>query len=199
VAQVAATGVLVPGLAGQTVAVDDLTALALAAQAGDRTALEQLVRRTQADVWRLSAHLVDRGSADDLTQDTFARAIGSLHRYRAEAPIKVWLLSITRRVCADAIRSTVRRRNLFARLPRPMAGEPAATGHSDLDALVDDLDPDRRAAFVLTQVLGLSYQEAADVCSCPVGTIRSRVARARDDLTTAMRAGGADGDAAAEA
>jgi RNA polymerase sigma-70 factor (ECF subfamily) len=180
------------------VLVDDLTALAIAAQGGDRTALEQLVRRTQADVWRLSAHLVDRASADDLTQDTFARAIASLHRYRGEAPIKVWLLSITRRVCADAIRSTVRRRNLFARLPRPSAGEPAATGYSELDALVADLDADRRAAFVLTQVIGLSYQEAADVCGCPVGTIRSRVARARDDLTAAMGAGAA-GDAAAEA
>jgi RNA polymerase sigma-70 factor (ECF subfamily) len=168
--------------------VDDLTELALAAQTGDRAALEQLVRRTQADVWRLSAHLVDRHSADDLTQDTFARAIASLHRFRAEAPVKVWLLSITRRVCADSIRSSVRRRNLFARLPRPAAGEPAATGHSDLDALVTDLDPDRRAAFVLTQVLGLSYQEAAEVCGCPVGTIRSRVASARDDLTTAMSA-----------
>lgn len=177
---------------------DDLTALALAAQAGDRGALEQLVRRTQADVWRLSAHLVDRGSADDLTQDTFARAIASLHRYRGEAPIKVWLLSITRRVCADAIRSTVRRRNLFARLPRPSAGEPASSGHTELDTLVADLDADRRAAFVLTQVLGLSYQEAAEVCGCPVGTIRSRVARARNDLMTAMSADASD-DAAAEA
>jgi RNA polymerase sigma-70 factor, ECF subfamily len=44
------------------------------------------------------------------------------------------------------------------------------------------LEPDRRAAFVLTQMLGCSYAEAAAICGCPVGTIRSRVARARDDL-----------------
>jgi RNA polymerase sigma-70 factor (ECF subfamily) len=44
------------------------------------------------------------------------------------------------------------------------------------------LAPERKEAFVLTQLLGLSYQEAADVCSCPPGTIRSRVARARADL-----------------
>ncbi|MFE0425971.1 sigma factor-like helix-turn-helix DNA-binding protein [Streptomyces sp. NPDC058953] len=50
------------------------------------------------------------------------------------------------------------------------------------DAL-DALDTDRREAFLLTQVLGLSYAEAADALSCPVGTIRSRVARARRDLT----------------
>ena len=53
--------------------------------------------------------------------------------------------------------------------------------------LVDGLEPDRRAALVLTQVLGLSYAEAAEVCGCPLGTIRSRVARARDDLIAATR------------
>ena len=47
--------------------------------------------------------------------------------------------------------------------------------------------PERREAFIATQVLGLSYAEAADVCGCPVGTIRSRVARAREDLVTAYR------------
>jgi RNA polymerase sigma-70 factor (ECF subfamily) len=46
------------------------------------------------------------------------------------------------------------------------------------------LDPDRKAAFVMTQVLGLSYAEAAEACGCPVGTIRSRVARAREDLVS---------------
>ena len=51
-----------------------------------------------------------------------------------------------------------------------------------LEALLDALDADRREAFVLTQLVGLSYAEAADVAGCPVGTIRSRVARARDDL-----------------
>lgn len=167
---------------------DELTALAFAAQGGDRAALEQLVQRTQADVWRMSAYLVDRDSADDLTQDTFARAIGALHRFRGEAEVRVWLLAITRRVCADAIRSRVRRRNLFARLPRPDAGEPPAGGRSELDLILAGLDPDRRAAFVLTQVLGLSYVEAAEVCGCPIGTIRSRVARARDDLATALAA-----------
>lgn len=52
--------------------------------------------------------------------------------------------------------------------------------------LVDSLDPDRRSAFVLTQVIGLSYEEAAAVVGCPIGTIRSRVARARADLVEAL-------------
>ena len=55
-----------------------------------------------------------------------------------------------------------------------------------LRSLVTTLDLDRREAFVLTQLLGLSYAEAAAVCGCPVGTIRSRVARAREDLVAAM-------------
>ncbi|MEU4634049.1 sigma factor-like helix-turn-helix DNA-binding protein, partial [Micromonospora chalcea] len=54
-----------------------------------------------------------------------------------------------------------------------------------LRGLIAALAPDRREAFVATQVLGLSYAEAAEVCGCPVGTIRSRVARAREDLAAA--------------
>ncbi|MBB2947846.1 RNA polymerase sigma factor (sigma-70 family) [Actinoplanes lutulentus] len=55
-----------------------------------------------------------------------------------------------------------------------------------LTDLLAGLSDERREAFVVTQVLGLSYAEAAEVCECPVGTIRSRVARAREDLVTAM-------------
>jgi RNA polymerase sigma-70 factor, ECF subfamily len=57
-----------------------------------------------------------------------------------------------------------------------------------LRELVAGLEPDRRDAFVLTQVLGLGYAATAEVCRCPIGTIRSRVARAREDLVCAMNA-----------
>ena len=57
-----------------------------------------------------------------------------------------------------------------------------------LRRLLVDLPPQRREAFVATQMLGLSYAEAAEVCDCPVGTIRSRVARAREDLIEALNA-----------
>ena len=53
--------------------------------------------------------------------------------------------------------------------------------------LLDTLEPDRRAAFVLTQILGCSYEETAQICGCPIGTIRSRVARARDSLLQLAR------------
>jgi RNA polymerase sigma-70 factor (ECF subfamily) len=58
--------------------------------------------------------------------------------------------------------------------------------HVVLRAVIGQLPEDRRTAFVLTQVLGLSYAEAAEVCRCPIGTIRSRVARARAELVSAI-------------
>ena len=63
----------------------------------------------------------------------------------------------------------------------------AAPGNSTWQ-LLDAIDPDRREAFVLTQVAGLSYEEAAALVDCPIGTIRSRVARARADLADEVRA-----------
>nr|WP_307793339.1 sigma-70 family RNA polymerase sigma factor [Amycolatopsis sp. MtRt-6] len=172
----------------------DITQWARLAGRGDRVALERFLRATQPHVWRFVAGLCDTQSADDLTQETYVRALGSLGNFRAESSARTWLLSIARRVVADHIRA------LQAR-PRPAtladwqtdARRPEPAEHSAfeervvLDHLVAALEPDRRDAFVLTQSLGLSYADAAEVCGCPVGTIRSRVARARDDLAAAMR------------
>jgi RNA polymerase sigma-70 factor (ECF subfamily) len=162
---------------------DELTAVALRARRGDATAAAAFVRATQADVWRLCAHLGSPAAADDLTQDTYARAFASLHRFLGRSSARTWLLSIARRACADAVRSAQRERRLA--LPPPgLAPDPAVS--VTVRALLAELEPDRREAFVLTQIVGLSYAEAADVCSCPVGTIRSRVARARADLVDAL-------------
>lgn len=162
-------------------AVDELTSLALAARDGDRLALAAFVRQTQPQVWRLCAHLAGRDVADDVTQDTYLRAIGALGSYRGDASATTWLLSIARRAAADAIRRNVRRRRLLARLSsRPVLSVPPPG--APVDVLLVTLDADRREAFVLTQLLGLTYGEAAAVCGCPIGTIRSRVARAREQL-----------------
>ncbi|HEV7760416.1 MAG TPA: sigma-70 family RNA polymerase sigma factor [Acidimicrobiales bacterium] len=165
---------------------DDVTRQALAARDGDRVAFAGFVRQTQGDVWRLCAHLVDPGSADDLTQETYLRAVTAIGRFRGDSTAKTWLLTIARRVCADSIRRrTRRRRALLRRGPEAEAvAEPA--GAIELQAVMAGLTPDRRTAFTLTQVLGLSYEEAAAVVGCPVGTIRSRVARARADLVAAL-------------
>jgi RNA polymerase sigma-70 factor, ECF subfamily len=165
--------------------VDELSSLARPAALGDRAALTELIRRTQGDVWRLCAHLVDPGAADDLAQETYLRAIPALPGFRGEAPVRTWLLSIARRVCAAEIKSRQRARDVSATVAARAAlsaAGPESGLAAELILLLSALEPDRRAAFVLTQVLGCSYAETAAICDCPVGTIRSRVARARADL-----------------
>lgn len=172
----------------QNARVISLTALARRAQTGDREALASFVEHSQVDVWRYCAYLTDSRSADDVTQDTFVRAIGSMHRFRGDGDAKVWLLSIARRAAADHLRARNRRRDLVERLRVGVASDDAigASSSVEMTELLAGLDADRRDAFVLTQVLGLSYDEAAHVCRCPIGTIRSRVARARADLVSAI-------------
>ncbi|MEO9240457.1 MAG: sigma-70 family RNA polymerase sigma factor [Jatrophihabitantaceae bacterium] len=176
---------------------DPLTLAALRARAGDRVSAGEFVRLAQSDVWRLCAHLGSRAEADDLTQETFARAFASLHRFAGRSTARTWLLSIARRVCADAIRNRRPVTPMAEVEPADRGGDPAES--VSLRALLDSVDRTYREAFVLTQVLGLSYPEAADVLGCPVGTIRSRVARARDALVAGLgegyrrRSGGAAG------
>jgi RNA polymerase sigma-70 factor (ECF subfamily) len=163
--------------------VDELTRLAIDAGQGHPQALSALVAATQHDVRRLCAHLVDPQSADDLTQETYLRAVRQLKQFRGDGPVRNWLLTIARRTCAAEIAARQRRRDAsldFAATSRPVASD--HTLQVELAMLLEALDPDRRAAFVLTQILGCSYEETAQICGCPIGTIRSRVARARDDL-----------------
>lgn len=162
---------------------EPLTRLALAASAGDPDALDAFVEAGYPQVWQLCASLVDAGGAEDLAQETFVRAVRSLPSFRGDSTARTWLLAIARHVCLDELRRRSRRRRLTDRL----AETPEKPGdRADEQPLVRDLlarlEPDRRLAFVLTQLLGLSYDEAARVSDCPVGTIRSRVARARADL-----------------
>ena len=173
-----------------SVAVDELTRLFLAARDGDRTALRQAVRASQADVWRLARHLVGPDEADDVTQDTFVRAWRALPGYRGDSSARTWLLSIARRACADAVRRTVRRRRLAERVAGGAGTGASADGSGAhaVGALVDELPRDQRVAFVLTQIVGCSYAEAAEACGVPIGTIRSRVARAREQLVETLRA-----------
>jgi RNA polymerase sigma-70 factor (ECF subfamily) len=164
--------------------VDELTVLALNAAQGSQESLADVIRRTQNDVWRLCAHLVDQQSANDLTQETYERAVRQLHRFRGDGPVRSWLLTIARRVCAAEVSARQRERDTSLTLSaaRQPVGVSDQTYQVEMSLLLDALEPDRRAAFVLTQMLGFSYDETAHICECPIGTVRSRVARARDDL-----------------
>lgn len=172
----------------------DVTSWALAAGAGDRAALASFVQATRADVHRFLVHLSGPADAEDLAQETYLRALRTLASFEGRSSARTWLLSVARRVAADAVRTAVRRprtrdlgedtQQVLERIvPRSGAQEAVL-----LRALVEALPTDRREAFVLTQLLDLGYAEAAEVCGCPVGTIRSRVARAREDLVRALDA-----------
>ncbi|NLU80110.1 sigma-70 family RNA polymerase sigma factor [Micromonospora sp. HNM0581] len=170
-------------------AADPTTGWALAARDGDPNAQAAFVRATQAEVWRYAAALVDPDSADDLTQETYLRAFRALPAFAGRSSARTWLFGIARRVCADHLRTVVRQRRLDRRLSahaHTALPYPDPAGQLGATDLVHRLTADRRGAFVLTQLLGLSYAEAAAVEGVPVGTIRSRVARARAELVDAV-------------
>ena len=153
-----------------------------------------LIRRTQADVWRFVAHLVDRrvGRRPHPGGLPAGRARpGPLPGRRAgEALAAGDRPAHLRRRAAPA--GPRRRRRIGDVVGLDDVAEPVVRRRHRhrrrVARLVDDLDVDRRAAFVLTQLLGLPYDEAARVCGVPIGTIRSRVARARADLLAAATA-----------
>ncbi|WP_241661776.1 MULTISPECIES: sigma-70 family RNA polymerase sigma factor [Streptomyces] len=171
------------------------TAWALAARGGDPDAADHFVRALHADVLRYVTYLSgDPQTAHDLTQDTFARAFGSLHRYEGRASARTWLLSIARRAVADSLRRAAVRPRIADTVDWQTAVEGTQPrclpGFDDGIALLDLLEtlPDeRREAFLLTQVVGLSYEEAAGFTGCPIGTVRSRVSRARATLERVLR------------
>lgn len=171
------------------------TALALDAGRGDHRALESFIRETQRDVWRFVAHLGSVSAADDLTQETYLRAIKSLPRFAAQSSARTWLLSIARRVVVDQVRAAMARPRIADGVDWVVAADTAHARSSsssyedvvEVNMLLDALPQERREALVLTQVLGLSYDEAAQICGCPIGTVRSRVARARGNLIAATR------------
>ena len=171
---------------------DDLTDLLVAASSGDRMALSVVIRRLYPDVVRYCAVRVAPEVAEDVAQDVFVRVVRGVERFEGRSSARTWVFAIAHNACADAVRKRVRQRGREL-LGLPGDGHhtdeaaPGADAGLDLTLLLDDLDDDRREAFVLTQLSGLSYQDAADVLGVPIGTIRSRVARAREDLVALLR------------
>lgn len=181
------------------------TAWALAARSGDPEAADRFVRALHDDVLRYVTILSgDPQSAHDLTQDTFARALGSLHRFEGRASARTWLLSIARRAVADSLRRAAVRPRIadvgdwqtVVENSQP-CGLPGFDEGVALLELMETLSEERREAFLLTQVVGLSYEEAAGFVGCPVGTIRSRVSRARLTLERLLQAADEPSPAAA--
>ena len=159
-----------------------------AARAGDLAAFEQLVRAYQADVWRLSLHLMrDPDLAADVSQDAFVRAYRFLGRYRGDSKFSTWLVTIVRNCAHDELRRTGRRRKLSQRMesqPRPAVSD--ATVGVEVREELARLPIELREPVVMIDVFGMSYDETSAVLGVAVGTVKSRVHRARNMLAKAL-------------
>jgi RNA polymerase sigma-70 factor (ECF subfamily) len=156
------------------------------ARRGDLRAFEELVRAYQADVYRFAAYLThDRSMAEDVTQDVFLRAFRFIRGFRGETKFGSWLFSITRNCANDAMRR--QRFPLVRGEERPAAASVAdPSARAELEAALESVSHEHRESFLLVEVFGLSYQEAADALGVAVGTVKSRMFRARQALCRAI-------------
>jgi RNA polymerase sigma-70 factor (ECF subfamily) len=167
-----------------------------AAQTGDVAAFNQLVRTYQAQVFRTAYRVLsDQAAAEDAAQDAFIAAFKHIRSYRGGS-FKAWLLRIVTNRCYDQLRVKQRRptSSLDAMLldpdnPAPGADRAAPETPQDVaerkelgEAIqrgLTTLPPDQRVTLVLIDIEGLNYDEAADAMQTNVGTVKSRLSRAR--------------------
>ena len=158
-------------------------ALVEAARRGSETALATLFHRYWPAAER-AAYLVchDRGGAEDIAQDAFLAAIGSLERFDRRRPFAPWLHRIVVNRAIDFTRMrAARRETSTAVLPEPRYHQSAEPDHEVLAALAH-LDPNHRAVIVMRYVLDLSPGEIAQALELPRGTVNSRLRRGLDAL-----------------
>jgi RNA polymerase sigma-70 factor (ECF subfamily) len=177
----------------------DEQAFIRAAQKGDVAAFNQLVRGYQAPVYRTAYRVLgDAASAEDATQDAFISAYKHIRTFRGGS-FKAWLLRIVTNACYDQLRVKQRRpaASLDAMLldpDNPAPGLDRAVTESpqdfaerqELGATIQrglaTLPHDQRMTLVLVDIEGLSYEDAADAVATNVGTVKSRLSRARAAL-----------------
>jgi RNA polymerase sigma-70 factor (ECF subfamily) len=170
-----------------------------AARRGEGWACRELVRFHERPIhalmWRMLGSAGRRQLAEDLTQEAFLRAFRSLPRFdpRGAAPLSSWLLRIAARTAIDELRrrrptaSAIDEVDLADRAARPdEVAQWASTARAVREA-VDRLSPEVRAAFVLRAYHELSYPEIADALEIDLGTVKSRLFRARQALAERLR------------
>ena len=128
----------------------------------------------------------DKDRADDLVQETLEKAVSSIGSFTEGTNLKAWLATILR----NSYRTEYRKRRretpdpegaIAARIAVP----DSQTSHmdfKDLTKALKQLSPEQREALVMVQVTGMSYEEAAEISGCAVGTLKSRISRGRDSL-----------------
>ena len=165
-------------------------------RSADLPSWDEIVAEHSARVYRLSYRLTgNRQDAEDLTQEVFVRVFRSLHTY-TPGTMAGWLHRITTNLFLDGARRKQRVRfdallegaaeRLPSALPTPEAAQLDQLFDADVEAALASLTPDFRAAVVLCDVEGLTYEEIADVLGLKLGTVRSRIHRGRTQLRQAL-------------
>ncbi len=155
----------------------------------------ELVRDHSTQVYRLAYRLTgNRHDAEDLTQDVFVRVFKSIHSFQS-GTIEGWLHRITTNLFLDQARRKQRiRMDSSSTAPEGVWGAESSPEDLHAEGLLDEdvaealaaLKPQQRAAVVLCDIEGLSYEEISEVLGVKVGTVRSRIARGRAQLRDAL-------------
>lgn len=164
-----------------------------AAQAGDRAALERLLRDHQAQVHAVCRRITGNDAdALDATQEALIAIVRGLPRFDGRSRFSTWAYRVATNACLDELRR--RKRRPVVGLPEhdgaavdlvdPTAADPATTvgERQEVDAALARLAPDFRVAVVLRDLCQLDYAEISEVLEIPAGTVRSRIARGRAQL-----------------
>ena len=165
-----------------------------------RARFEVLTRPHIGALWRVALRMTgDRDAADELTQETCLRAFRALDRFREGTNYRAWLFRIMTNLCLDLLRRRARSPLMAlgeeadpALLSAPEAEGPHAQlirkrFREDLDGSIRKLRPEIRLVVSLALLEGLSYREVAEIADCPIGTIRSRLSRGREQLQQDLR------------
>jgi RNA polymerase sigma-70 factor, ECF subfamily len=169
------------------------------AQRGERGAFDLLVLRYQHKVVKLVARLLrDPTEAEDVAQEAFVKAYRALGSFRGDSAFYTWLYRIAVNTARNSIASRQRRpldyeadlseneqtavESRMRHTDTPEANVLSEEIRSTVNRAVEQLPEDLRTAIVLREVEGLSYEEIAAAMDCPVGTVRSRIFRAREAI-----------------
>lgn len=163
-------------------------------RAGDAAAFEELVRQHTPSVYKVAYSMIGNAhDAQDAVQETFIKIYRALPQFRGDSAISTWIYRITANVCKDILRASGRflavspdDEAVFLQLPdtAPTPEEQLLSkeAHKAVHAAIDTLPTDYKLVITLCDLTGLSYVDAALALDCPLGTVKSRLSRARNLL-----------------
>ena len=130
----------------------------------------------------------DRAAADDLVQDTLERAWSKLHLFRQGTDLRAWLFTVMHNVHVNRVRAARQTEALDDEMPELIQRAPQGDALlvRDLERAISALPPAQREVLLLVALEDLSYEEAARVLGIPIGTVMSRLARAREKMRILM-------------